>query len=94
MAGVVPYTVLLVNPHMAHLVGKEILYDRLPHSSVVNVFSNSEDRGGRLSVAELVQSRFTDLTEIDTGIVITEELAPGLRFNTQDQSFSIAVNLE
>ena len=44
VACVVPYTVFLVNPHVAHLYREEVFDYRLPYTALVNISSDVEDR--------------------------------------------------
>ena len=75
VAGVVPYLVFLHDFHVAHLNRKEVLDDRLPHSPVVNVGSDAEDRGRTVPVAYAVEALLRDIGEIDFQVIVAQEIA-------------------
>ena len=75
VAGVVPDFVFLRHAHMAHLVRKEILDDRLPHSPVVHVGGYAENRRTPVAVAYGIEAFLLNVREIDFQIIVAEEIA-------------------
>ena len=90
VAGIVPDTILLSNSHVAHLHRQEILDDRLPYASVIDVVGNTEDAGETLAIAHLIEARLTDIAEVGCEIAIAQKTPPDGRRHGTDNAFAIS----
>ncbi len=76
----VPYPVFFINPHVAHLDGKEILQRRLPYISFKNVSRYPEWLGLLISVFYIIEAFLVDFGEIEFQVFVSQEITPHIRF--------------
>ena len=76
VAQAVPDAVFLIDAHVAHLHGQEVLQNRLPHAAVVHIRRDAEDARRALAVAHAVQALLAHIAEVCLEVVVAQEAAP------------------
>ena len=73
MTCIVPYLILFIYAHVAHLDRQEVFNDRLPYTAVIDILANAEYRRLAVGIADLIQTFFLNVSEISLQIVVAEE---------------------
>ena len=90
---IVPHTIFLANPHMAHLNRKEIFHYRLPHSPIKHIIGNTENRRLAFAITHEIHAITFDIAEVNSIILISQELAPLYRSNVSNLFFTFGSKL-
>ena len=92
VTGIMPDTVFLADTHVTHLHWEEILDDRLPHTTVVDIGSDTEDGRLRFRVPYLIKTWLADITEVYFQITIAQELTPYGRLDGLGNSLTLGTD--
>ena len=76
VASIMPDAVFFVHAHVTHLHGEEIFHHRLPHTAVIHIAGNAEQRRLRCAVIHTVESCLVYIAEVCLDILIPKEIAP------------------
>ena len=78
VAGIMPDAVLLCYSHVTHLNGQEILYYRLPDTTLIDIVGYTEHTRPTTAVAYLIKPGFRHVAEVGNEVAIAQELSPYL----------------
>ena len=94
VTGIVPNLIFFVNPHVAHLHRQEILYNRLPHTTFVNIAVDFENHRLAVFVNNLVKSGLFDGRKIKGQVIISQIFTPHNRMLSKNRHFTIGSDFQ